>query len=666
VVALSLTAIVTSMMQAQIERDKGAALSAVGRSVTTALGKNIRDRMQQVEQLVSAQEVWDDGLDSAKVRHALERMKALRPTPAWVGVATSQGQVVAATGGLLVGRNVNERPWFKAGLQGGFIGDAHEAKLLAGLLPANPSGEPLRFIDFAAPILIGDRKLGVVGLHADLQALEAIAAAFLPKNAAARHVEVYVLTRAGEVIYGVDRHASVDLEHLAALVAELPVVAAGEQARPAVDIFWGDGNRYLTTSWALDDFTPGLGLGWRVLVRQPVDIAYAPAKLATQRALVGGLIAALIALAFGFLLGRQLTRPIKQLAHAAHDVEQGKHGAFIADFDQSRELVQLSGALQSMTQRLEGLVEERTHQLNQANEELRALGEQQAAILDNELVGIVLQNMATRTAIWSNPAMARMFGFLPEELLHHKARMLYPDDAIFERVGAEARAAFASGHEYITKLALQRKDGSPIWVHLQGSPLKARPDEALWMMTDVTAQHRYQEQVEHIAFHDGLTGLPNRLLLADRIQQAIAVAKRSGRLVAVAFLDLDGFKAVNDVHGHAAGDQLLKELAERLAETLRAGDTVARMGGDEFVLLLCDLDDATQCNHILSRVLDSISRPVQVLDGVMASVAGSIGVALYPGHATEPSGLLSASDAAMYLAKQSGKGCIRYATFSEQ
>jgi diguanylate cyclase (GGDEF)-like protein/PAS domain S-box-containing protein len=665
VVALALTAIVTSMMQAQIERDKGAALSAVGRSVTAGLGKNIRDRMQQVQQLVDAEDLWDAGLDSEKVIHALNWMKQLRPMPAWVGVADVNGRVLAATDGLLVGRDVKERPWFDRGLRDVHVGDAHLAKLLADLLPAPANGEPLRFIDFSAPIKREGKAVGVVGLHADLQALEAIAATFLPKNAVARHVEVYVLTRAGEVIYGPDRQASIDFEQLSSLIAALPAVQPGEQARPAVEIFWGDGERYLTTSWHLDDFTPGVDLGWRVLVRQPVDIAYAPARLATQRALVGSLLAAIVAVGFGFLLGGQLTRPMRQIAGAARDVEQGQPGAFIPEFNQNRELVQLSSALQSMTQRLEAMVQERTEQLNSANQELRALGEQQSAMLDNELVGIIRQNMLTRTAIWNNRAVARMFGYRIEELLHHPARMLYPDDASFARVGAEVRAAFAAGRDYITKLELRRKDGTPIWVHLQGSPLEERPNEALWMMTDVTAQEQYQQQVEYIAFHDALTGLPNRLLLADRIGQAVASATRSGHAAAVAYLDLDGFKAVNDTHGHEAGDQLLKEIARRAVEAVRADDTVARLGGDEFVLVLGGLADSSQCGHILKRALLSIAQPVQLDDGVEVTVSGSIGVAICPADGTAPRDLMTAADRAMYSAKRAGKGCIIFASNSD-
>jgi diguanylate cyclase (GGDEF)-like protein len=182
------------------------------------------------------------------------------------------------------------------------------------------------------------------------------------------------------------------------------------------------------------------------------------------------------------------------------------------------------------------------------------------------------------------------------------------------------------------------------------------------MMTDVTAQHRYQEQVEHIAFHDALTGLPNRLLLADRVGQAAAGAVRSGHLAAVAYLDLDGFKAVNDTHGHEAGDQLLREVARRMEGCVRAGDTVARVGGDEFVLVLCGLTDTIQCDHILQRVLQEIAKPIRVLGGVDVAVSGSIGVAVCPTDSQEPRDLMSAADGAMYAAKRAGKRCISYAT----
>lgn len=661
VLVLSLTTLITSLMRSQIERDKGAALAALGRSVTTALAKNFRDRMQQVELLVESSEIWEDGLSGSKVNQALARMKRSRPFPSWIGVANTQGQVVAATDGLLVGRDVGQRPWFPAGLKGRYVGDVHEAKLLAGLLAPAPNGEPIRFVDFAAPLTIKDRIVGVLGLHADVKGVRTVAEAFIPKNAEARRIEVYILTGAGEVIFGGDRSAKVELPALLAQLLDAQTnVSPAQQARPAVDFTWGDGERYLTTAWSLDEYAPELKLGWQVLVRQPVDVAYAPARQATTRALSVGMICAVIAFGVGLLLGRQVTKPLRRMALAARDVEKGVPGALIPVADQNQELAQLSSALQSMTGRLEQMVEERTAQLAAANHELRVLGEEQSAMLDNELVGIVRLHMTSRVASWNNRAIAKMFGYSMEELHQQPARMLYADDATYERVGSEAKAAFAAGHDYITRVQMQRKDGTALWIHLQGSPLRERPGESQWMMTDVTAQHLYQEQVEHIAFHDALTGLPNRLLLADRVQQAVAAAQRAGRLCAIAFIDLDGFKSVNDLHGHDAGDFLLKEIAKRAVETLRAGDTVARLGGDEFVAVLGLLETKDQCDAILDRLLQRIQQPIAIPGEGTVVVSASIGVALTTLQGDKPAALLSSADAAMYAAKHAGKGCIRY------
>jgi diguanylate cyclase (GGDEF)-like protein/PAS domain S-box-containing protein len=662
VLVLSLTTLITSMMRSQIERDKGAALASLGRSVTTALAKNFRDRMQQVQLLVESSEVWANGISGPTVEQALARVKRTRPFPSWIGVADAQGNVVAATDRLLVGRNVKERPWFPAGLEGRYVGDVHEAKLLASLLAPGPDGEPIRFVDFAMPLTRADRVVGVIGLHADVQGVRAVAEAFIPKNAEARRIEVYILTSAGEVIFGADRNAKVELPALLEqLMQAQSQTSPAEQARPAVEFRWGDDQRYLTSSWALDDYAPELKLGWQVLVRQPVDVAYAPARQATTRALSVGFITAVLAVGIGLTLGRQVTKPLRRMAQAARDVERGLPHAVIPAAHHNQELSHLSSALQSMTVRLEQMVDERTAQLNAANHELRVLGEEQSAMLDNELVGIVRLNMTGRVAVWANRAMAKIFGYTMEELSGQPARMLYSDEASYQRVGTEAKAAFESGIDYITRVQMRRKDGTPIWIHLQGSPLRERPGESMWMMTDVTSQHRYQEQVEHIAFHDALTGLPNRLLLADRVHQAVAASQRSGQMCAIAFIGLDGFKAVNDAHGHEAGDHLLKEVAGRAVSAVRAGDTVARLGGDEFVAVVSSVSNRDQCDTILARMLEAIERPIELPGGAQVSVSASIGVALSSEHGGKPAALLASADAAMYTAKHAGKGCIRHA-----
>ncbi|MBA4256369.1 MAG: hypothetical protein C0445_10890 [Polaromonas sp.] len=171
---------------------------------------------------------------------------------------------------------------------------------------------------------------------------------------------------------------------------------------------------------------------------------------------------------------------------------------------------------------------------------------------------------------------------------------------------------------------------------------------------DITQKQQHQEELEHVAHFDALTGLPNRVLLSDRLNQAMAHSLRSGLNLAVVFLDLDGFKAVNDQHGHEVGDQLLVALSERLKQALREGDTLARLGVDEFVAVLVGLEDVGGCLPVLQRLLRAAADPVVLTSG-RVQVSASLGVTLFPQDAADADQLMRHADQAMYQAKQAGK-----------
>lgn len=166
------------------------------------------------------------------------------------------------------------------------------------------------------------------------------------------------------------------------------------------------------------------------------------------------------------------------------------------------------------------------------------------------------------------------------------------------------------------------------------------------------AAHREEavEEARHFAYHDELTGLPNRALLLDRLNQALVRAKRQQTRLALFFLDLDGFKAINDKLGHAAGDKLLKRVAERLTSCIRGGDTACRYGGDEFVLLLPDIDDESHAWEVAQKTHARLARPCRFDDHSVA-VTASIGVAVYPADGVTGSDLINRADLAMYRAK---------------
>ncbi len=295
-----------------------------------------------------------------------------------------------------------------------------------------------------------------------------------------------------------------------------------------------------------------------------------------------------------------------------------------------------------------------TTELHLAREQLRKASIEQEAMLNNDLIGIV--RLKDRRAVWLNNAMHRIFGYEPGEMLGQPSSILYPTPEASAEFGAQAYAALSTGRAFRSQVQMVRKDGTPLWVDANG--IQQNDDEYLWMLADITPIKESQAHVEHIAFHDALTGLPNRLLLADRLHQSLSDAKRQGQMLAVCYLDLDGFKPINDQFGHAAGDQLLKEVARRLSKSVREHDTVSRLGGDEFVLVLPHLNQIEECLAIVRRVVSEVAKPVDLLDGKQGQVSVSVGVACFPGDDLDADSLLRHADRAMYNAKHKGPGQI--------
>lgn len=294
----------------------------------------------------------------------------------------------------------------------------------------------------------------------------------------------------------------------------------------------------------------------------------------------------------------------------------------------------------------------RAHQQqNQSGEVIARLAQERGVLLDNDLVGMV--KVRDRHSVWHNKAFAQLFGYRPSELDKHPSRMFYLDEESYARVG-QGYASLASGSTFRTQLEMARKDGTRIWIDLSGTALEG--GESLWLMMDINAIKRSEEQARHLAFHDALTGLPNRYLLAERLDFLLKDAERRQARLAVCYLDLDGFKGVNDQMGHDAGDALLRAAAQRLTACIRANDVVARIGGDEFVVVLNQPGTDEGIEQALGRLIDAFVPAVSLPGGIEARVGVSVGVALYPHHAHTVAELLYLADQAMLAGKRNGKG----------
>jgi diguanylate cyclase (GGDEF)-like protein/PAS domain S-box-containing protein len=283
-----------------------------------------------------------------------------------------------------------------------------------------------------------------------------------------------------------------------------------------------------------------------------------------------------------------------------------------------------------------------------------------AAVFEAAADGIVVTD-AAGTILSVNPAFTEITGFTADDAIGQNPRILKSDQQ-----GPEFYAALWSE---LTKTGSwqgeiwnRRKTGE-IFIEWQTIRRIRSADETVRyvsVFSDITETWRKDERIRHLAFHDELTGLPNRSVLTDQLSEMIAVGEREAHRLAVMFIDLDGFKAVNDRLGHEAGDSLLKTVAQRLLGLVRSTDLVARVGGDEFVAVLRNIRSEEPVARIACSMIEAINEPLH-FRGQTARVGVSVGIAIYPSHGTTAADLLRDADAAMYVAKASGKNTYCFA-----
>lgn len=265
--------------------------------------------------------------------------------------------------------------------------------------------------------------------------------------------------------------------------------------------------------------------------------------------------------------------------------------------------------------------------------------------------------------IYVNPAFEHVTGYSEADVLGKNCRFLQQGKGDPVAV-AEIRDGLKARRDVHVVLRNFRKDGSLLWNELFISPIVDEQGEVthfVGVINDVTEQKRYESELMFTIHHDILTGLPNRTLLEDRLQQACQTAVHYRKGLAVLFIDIDGFKPINDSLGHQVGDQLLAEAAKRMGAQVRAGDTVARMGGDEFIVLLANLDGENDVACVVDRLVRSLGRPYR-LAGSELHITVSIGIAWSDGRLEAPTQLIQQADLAMYKAKQQGRNNCQWYT----
>ncbi|WLI90786.1 EAL domain-containing protein [Massilia sp. R2A-15] len=384
------------------------------------------------------------------------------------------------------------------------------------------------------------------------------------------------------------------------------------------------------------------------------------------------LVLLVLALGCAAWLSRRVVAPLGQLTDAALQLAHGRRDVTVAanSRDEIGELASVFNTMSAALRASEANLAHRADQLQLANQ---ALHLRERAIESSFNAIIIARLTPPDLAVeYVNRAFERITGYSAAEAIGMSADFLVGAE-VDQPALLQLRAALRERREARAVVRSYRKDGTPFWNEVYVAPVRTEQGDAehfVGVFNDITDARNDAEQLAHQAQFDALTGLANRNVLTDRLTQAVAGAARSGDTILVAFLDLDGFKLVNDSLGHEIGDQLLREVAQRLSAGVRASDTVARFGGDEFVLLmnqgnLAKLCAESQAAEQMRKLIDLIAAPVE-LGGRSITVGCSIGIAFYPQDGHDADTLIKHADTAMYRAKELGRNGFQFFTAALQ
>jgi len=617
-----------------VERERLALLQSAAVHLADMLVTGLNQRQREIALLANLPDIRDPLVSPETKRALLDELKRIYPLYAWIGLTDRQGRIIAGSNGLLEGQSVAKRSWFLQGLRGPYVGDVHDAVLLAKLLP-KPEFDPLplRLADISHPVK--DTHGNVIGVLCGHLSWDW---SFLVRNTLAQNlgltqtgeIDLFVLNQLGHVLVGTST-VPPSSRVLAFESVELAMLGlTGAQVEQ-----WPDGQRYVTAFAQTKGEAGWPNPRWIVLARQPVKEAYAVADRLSHTLLAGSATALAALLALASLQLQRLTKPLEEIAQHAQTIAAGAPIRDLPPAAGPREVIRLTTALDAML-----------HTLNAQQAELSLA----AKVFSNSLQGIMITDAQARI-LRVNPAFVTITGFSPQECINKTPAIL--------KSGRHNEAFYRTLWQSLTKQGSwsgeiwnRHKNGTiyPEWLSISA----VRSDDGqishyIGIFTDITEQKQQQERITHLATHDALTDLPNRTLLKERTDALLAQARDQRQMVAFLFIDLDLFKHINDTFGHLQGDELLVQVADRLRRLSKEHELVARMGGDEFIMIVAG-------DHVLAAeraraILAAFAEPFSVADRVVR-ITSSIGISLFPKDGQTADDLLRHADVALYQAKK--------------
>jgi diguanylate cyclase (GGDEF)-like protein len=525
VIALLLSTILSitigNTATSKVEEEIGQSLAGISYQMAEQLDQFMWSRSGETD-IISQLSLMQDNTNAADIQAVLDQLASSFPSFTWVGYLNAEGKVIASTNKILLGENISQRPVYIEGMKGKFIGDVHDALLLSKLLP-NPSGEPLQFVDISTPVKNDHGEVvGVLAAHLSWEWSREVEASIIePLVANHKGLEVFVVSQNDNTIL-------LGPEGTALQSLNLDSVKLAQSGKNGWRIEkWADGQSYLTGYSLGDGHLNYPGLGWSVVIRQPVVSAFSSVEELRSSIFMLAVGATVVFALIGWFLAARLSNPLRKIALAADQLRAGDN-VQIPDVRGFKDIIVLSRSLR--------------------------------------------------------------------DLLDHLNK---------------------------TESAL--------------------------------------DEMENLANTDKLTGLSNRIALDPFLEEATERAFEQDTTLTFLFLDLDGFKQINDTYGHLEGDHLLKEVARRLTKHARQEDFVARMGGDEFLIVLPTGKDTAQQEggRIAERLIAEVNKPYQLQEGSV-SIGCSIGGAIYPTNGDEPIEIIRLADEGLYRSKRSGKNQVTF------
>jgi diguanylate cyclase (GGDEF)-like protein/PAS domain S-box-containing protein len=655
---LSCALLIENFARAHAERRATESLRQIAFDFRDALDRGMGQQFQQVK-VLSQLDVFRTSGDVAAMRRTLNQIQLGLGHFAWLGVTDAKGRVLASGGGLLEGVDVSKRPWWQGALNGPFVGDVHAAVLLEKLLPMQD--EPWRFVDFSVPLNDEQGQLkGIFGVHLSWTWAREIKAELMDAAMESHESEALVIGNDGTVLLGPTALEGRKLPGL-----DLASIGTAQR-------YTDGGVSYFAVAAATRGHGRYPGLGWTVLLRKPTAVALADYYRLRGQIIITAVLLIVLFVPLAWLLSRRLTAPLERLAraiaarrHLGGEQQMPRVGGY-------REVTLLSDALSDLSQRqarqdetlaqlnasLEQRVEARTAELQQALAQLQAGERRLRTIADNLPVLISYIDREQRLQ-FLNATFKPWMGIDPVLALGQRMPELMAPSVYESR---RERLDRALAGERVSFEVEARADGVTRLLHADYIPdlLDDGSVAGLYTLaTDITAAKLVEQHLDRLTRVDALTGCPNRRQFEERLPDALARSKRTGQGVALLFLDIDKFKSINDSLGHAAGDAVLREFARRLNGCVRATDLVARLAGDEFVIILEGPREPDEAELVADKILAAMAQPVELPGGPLP-ISTSIGVAVHR-EADNEAQLMERADAALYAAKAAGRGTYRSA-----